>query len=317
MTDQIVIAYILDLILGDPRWLPHPVVLMGKGISIFEKRLLRPDLTEKGKRVAGCVLAVTLVFGTWFVAGALITITGSYSPKLSLAISIFLAYTTLATRSLYTETVAVMTRLENHDIVGAKRRLAGLVSRETQGLDDSGVCRALVETVAENTSDGIVAPLFYLGIGGAPLALAYKAINTLDSMIGYRTSRYIDFGWASARFDDVANFIPARITALLMIVVASILGKDWKTAFVTVRKEGRNHESPNAGFPEAAMAGALGIRLGGPSVYFGQICEKPFMGSAREPLSVKKVKESLCIMIGVSILMIVGLVLIRVAFSIL
>lgn len=312
MTGQILIAYILDLILGDPRWLPHPVVLMGKGIAFFEKRLSRPGMTERGKRIAGCALAVGLVFGTWLLAEGLLCLTRSCDWRLGLAVSIFLAYTTLATRSLHREATAVVAHLAHHDRIRARKRLAGLVSRETQGLEDPEICRALIETVAENTSDGIVAPLFYLGIGGPALALAYKAASTLDSMVGYRSARYLHFGWASARLDDVANFIPARITAFLMVGIAWVLGKDGKRAIVTVWREGRSHESPNAGLPEAAMAGALRIRLGGPSTYFGQIHEKPYMGKAIEPLSLHKAEESMGIMVGVSLAMVTGVVLTRV-----
>jgi adenosylcobinamide-phosphate synthase len=311
MTGQIVIAYVLDLVFGDPRWLPHPVVLMGKGVTFLEKRLLRPSMTRKAKRLAGCVVVVVLVFGTWLLANALLNLTSTYGSGLGLAVSIFLAYTTLATRSLHREATAVMERLKNDDIAGARRRLAALVSRDTQDLDHSGISRALVETVAENSSDGIVAPLFYLGIGGPALALAYKAINTLDSMVGYRNARYVDFGWASARLDDVANFIPARITVLLTVVVARVVGREWKCAFVAAWEEGRNHESPNAGFPEAAMAGALGVQLGGPSVYFGQVHKKPYIGSAKEPLSIQKVGESIQIMLGVSVAMVIGVALTR------
>jgi adenosylcobinamide-phosphate synthase len=172
-----------------------------------------------------------------------------------------------------------------------------------------------VETVAENASDGIVAPLLYLAIGGPAWALAYKAVNTLDSMVGYRNSRYVDFGWASAKLDDLANFIPARVTAFLMVVVTYVFGRDWKSSFRTVCREARNHESPNAGFPEAAMAGALGVRLGGPSIYFGRTHEKPYIGSAEEPVSAHKVRESLRIMIGSSIAMVMGVVLMRMALS--
>jgi adenosylcobinamide-phosphate synthase len=314
MTGQIPIAYVLDLIVGDPRWIPHPVVFMGKAIGWLEKGRLRQGMTRATKRLAGCVLAAVLVLGTWFLADAVLRLTSRVDPRLGLAVSVFLAFTTLATRSLYRETAAVVAHLKRNEIDGARELLAGLVGRDTEGLDDSEICRALVETVAENTSDGIVAPLFYLGIGGPGLALAYKAVNTLDSMVGYRTARYIDFGWASARLDDLANFIPARITALLTVVVATVLRKDGKRAWITARREGRNHESPNAGFPEAAMAGALQVRLGGPSAYFGETQEKPYIGLAGQPLSSHKVMESLRIMMGVSVAMVLAVVLVRILF---
>ncbi len=315
MNVQIIIAYVLDLLIGDPRWLPHPVVLMGRGIGLLERWLFPPGLSQRSQRFAGCVLAGILAFGTWGLATGLLWLTMHYSRELGIGFSIFLAYTTLATHNLHRETTGVVKSLSNHDRAGARNRLAGLVGRDTQGLEDTEICRALVETVAENTSDGIVAPLFYLGIGGPALALTYKAVNTLDSMVGYRNSRYINFGWASARLDDLANFIPARITALLMIGMAFVLGKDWKSAFLTAWKEGRNHDSPNAGFPEAAMAGALRIRLGGPSSYSGRIHEKPFIGKAAEPLSLDKVTEGVWIMYGVSGAMTILVVLARVMIS--
>ncbi|MBW2056140.1 MAG: cobalamin biosynthesis protein CobD [Deltaproteobacteria bacterium] len=304
MTGQIIIAYLADLIFGDPRWLPHPVVMMGKGIALSERLLLRPGLTERGKKWAGCVLVGLVVGGTWVLAEGSLRLARCYDWRLGVAVSIFLAYTTLATRSLGREASSVVERLGAGDTTGARKRLAGLVSRDTRHLDDSEICRAVVETVAENTSDGIVAPLFYLGIGGPALALAYKAVNTLDSMVGYRNSRYLDFGWASARLDDAANFLPSRITALLIVWVSFVLGRDWKKALETAWREGRNHESPNAGFPEAAVAGALGIRLGGPSVYFGEVLQKPYIGKAFEPVSVQRAGESIGIMFGVSLAMV-------------
>jgi adenosylcobinamide-phosphate synthase len=317
MTAHITIAYLLDLILGDPRWLPHPVVLMGRGITAMERCLWRAGGTARRQRLAGMVLTVILVGGTWILAEGLLRLTQHAGWIWGAIASVFLAYTTLATRSLHREAEAVIVRLAKQDRVGARERLAGLVSRETQHLDDDEICRALIETVAENTSDGIVAPLFYLGLGGPALALVYKATSTLDSMIGYRNERYLHFGWAAARLDDAANLIPARITALLMVGIAFVLGKDWRGALRTVRREAGHHESPNAGFPEAAVAGALRIRLGGPSTHFGKTHEKPHLGEAHEPLSVAKARESVQIMIGVSVAMATGVVLTRAVLSLL
>lgn len=317
MTVQIIIAYLLDLVFGDPHWLPHPVVLMGRAITTLEKCLCRAGGTPNRLRLAGVVLTVILVGATWILAESVLRLTHHAGWIWGAIVSVFLAYTTLATRSLYREANAVIVRLANHDRPGARDRLAGLVSRDTQHMDDDEICRALIETVAENTSDGIVAPLFYLGFGGPALALVYKAINTLDSMVGYQNDRYLHFGWAAARLDDVANFIPARITALLMVGVAFLLGKDWTGALRTVRRDARRHESPNAGFPEAAVAGALRIRLGGPSTHSGTIREKPHLGDTHEPLSVGKARESVQIMLGVSMVMATGVVLSRAVLSLL
>jgi adenosylcobinamide-phosphate synthase len=197
----------------------------------------------------------------------------------------------------------VLKEINNKDLPAARKKLSYLVGRDTKHLSEKEVIKAAVESIAESASDGIIAPLFYLILGGPVLALIYKAINTLDSMVGYKNERYKDFGWFSARLDDAANFIPSRISGLLIAISSLIIGKDYKNSLMTMIKDGRKHLSPNAGFPEAGMAGALGVRLGGPSLYNGQLCLKPYIGEERNKLQPRLINEALSITLVSSMLM--------------
>jgi adenosylcobinamide-phosphate synthase len=209
-----------------------------------------------------------------------------------LTVSIFLAYTTLATRSLHVETKKVLQALEAGDLERARRELSLLVGRDTAHLDEPEILRALVETIAENISDGVIAPLFYLGLGGPAWAMTYKAINTLDSMVGYKNERYRHIGWASARLDDLANFFPARLAGLMIALSSFILGKSWRDSLTILGRDHGRHESPNSAWPEAAMAGALGVQLGGLNYYFGQPNQKPFIGDPKKNLERGDVREA-------------------------
>jgi adenosylcobinamide-phosphate synthase len=202
--------------------------------------------------------------------------------------------------------------LEQKDLNRAREEVGFLVGRETNHLDEKEICRALIETVSENTSDGIVAPLFYLVIGGPALAMAYKALNTLDSMVGYRNDRYRYFGWASAKGDDVANFLPSRLTALLFVFSSFIVGKRWRGAWRAAWRDGGKNPSPNSGYPEAAMAGALGVQLGGENLYFGRIEEKPLIGESERPVDRNVAKESLLLMISTSLIAAMIAILVKV-----
>ena len=299
---EISAAYIIDLIIGDPQGYPHPVKLIGRAISFFEKKFLQWAASPWKQRFLGGVLAVIIVSGAGIFTWTIIRITGWVHPILSFITTIFFAYTTLATRNLYDEAKRVIHTLEKGNLILARKEMGYLVSRDTDHLNEEGICRALIETVSENTSDGIVAPLFYLAIGGAPLAMAYKALNTLDSMVGYKNERFRYLGWASARADDLANFIPARMTALLFVVSSFILGKDWKSSGRMAWRDGHKHLSPNSGYPEAAVAGALGVQLGGKNIYFGIPQEKPLIGEPKKPIHPKAVDDSLKLMIGVSLI---------------
>ena len=257
---QILIALLLDLVLGDPRWLPHPVRLIGRLIAALEGPARRaiPDA-----RLAGSVTALAVIMAAALTTGAMIGIAGWIHPLLEDAVSILLLYTTLAARDLADHSIGVYRALERFDLAEARRLVSWLVGRDTERLTEAEVVRAAVESVAENTVDGIIAPLFFAAIGGPAMAMAYKAASTLDSMIGYRSERFIDFGRTAAKIDDGANYIPARLAAPIIAVAAALTGGRAAAAWRIARRDGRKHMSPNAGIAEAAFAGALGIRLGG------------------------------------------------------
>lgn len=274
---EIVLAFLLDALIGDPRWLPHPVRLIGRAIEGMESAL---RLRIKDQRLAGALLVLAIAGGAFLsalaVTHALRSFTEGAVGVLARVLIIYLVSTTIALRGLVESVKGV---LQSPDLDDARKKLGHIVGRDTQGLDKDGVRRAAVETLAENTSDGVVAPLFYLALGGLPLAVLYKAVNTLDSMVGYKDEKYLELGRASARLDDILNYVPARITGVLMVFSALLIpGLNMKEALRVMLRDGGKNPSPNAGVPEAAMAGALGIRLGGPSTYGGKTIEKPFIG---------------------------------------
>lgn len=278
---ELLMASALDAIVGDPRWAPHPVRVIGRGIASIDRRIRTICRSAMGLRIAGICLAGGLPCMVYVVGAILIEEAEGLAWWFGSALSIGAASTTLAARDLWDHVRAVEGPLNAGDLPAARRAVAMIVGRDTGDLSDSEVARATVETVAESAADGVIAPLFYLAIGGAPLALAYKAVNTLDSMIGHRDERYADFGWASAKIDDLANWIPARITALLLISGAMLatgqLGRSrngWRVFY----RDGGKHPSPNSGRPEAAMAGLLGVRLGGTNFYDGIAQARPVLG---------------------------------------
>jgi adenosylcobinamide-phosphate synthase len=272
-------AYVLDLVAGDPRSMPHPVVLMARLARAIEGQV-RPLACSPVAQLAGGALIVTAVVGLSAVAGwLLLEASATLSHAAELLVAVVLGWTTLATRSLLEHAAAVLGALDDGDLPRARAQVARIVGRDTEGLDESGVARAVIETVAESSSDGIVAPLLYLTLGGPPLALAYKAVNTLDSMIGHREPPYLHLGRVAARLDDLANLVPARLTALLIVVAALLTRRSCSSAWRVWRRDGGKHASPNAGQPEAAMAGALGVRLGGVSHYDGQPADRALLGA--------------------------------------
>lgn len=294
---------LLDLLFGDPRWMPHPVVAMGKMITGLEKTLRkRFGKTPRGELCAGACLAVFLpVF--WFAVPALcLWGLGLLHPLLRFFLHAFWCWQVLALHDLRKESMAVYERLRAGDLPGARRAVSYIVGRETAQLSAEGVTKAAVETVAENTSDGVVAPLLFLAIGGAPLGLAYKAINTMDSMIGYKTPRYLFFGRAAAKLDDAANFVPARLTALLMILCCAAPGFSMRGAFHVWRRDRFHQPSPNAGQAEAACAGGLGVQLGGPARYFGVAVEKKTIGDALRPITPEEIRRANVLLYGTSLL---------------
>jgi len=296
----LITALLLDLCLGDPRWLPHPVVGIGRLISALEKVLRRLFRSE---RLGGLLLLVVVVGVTYLAAAVLLKLAYAVSPYLGFAAATVLSWTCLAARSLQLESKLVADRLTAGDLEGARQYLSRIVGRDTDDLTEPEIWRALVETVAENASDGVIAPLFYLMLGGPALGLAYKAVNTLDSMVGYKNERYLLFGQASARFDDLANWLPARLTGLLMVAVAPLVGLSAKDALRVMLRDGRNHSSPNSGVPEAAAAGALGVRLGGTNRYFGKPVEKPTIGDPQRNLSAESYRGVIRLMYGATALM--------------
>ncbi len=272
-------AYFIDCAVGDPEWLPHPVRVIGACTQTGERFFRRFGKDSRYEILSGAVLASGLVIGSGVVTHWLISKITRQSKSLGAAFEIALASTCLATRNLLDETNSVLTALENKDLDTARSRLARIVGRDTDTLDETEIGRALIETLAESLSDGIIAPLFYLALGGVPLAMAYKTINTLDSMIGHKDERYFYFGRVSARIDDVANYLPARLTALLICASTLLLEPSaLPSSLTTWRNDGHKHASPNAGQPESAMAGALQVRLGGINTYQGEVIPTPIMG---------------------------------------
>jgi adenosylcobinamide-phosphate synthase len=305
MNDRRVLAaaYLFDWIAGDPERLPHPVRLIGKGVEQGERILRRPGQTPTAELVAGGMLTLGLVAAVYFGTARTIAWANKKSPTLAFAAEIVLGWTCLASRSLHDEATAVVSALDTGDILHARRRLARIVGRDTQQLDAQEISRAVIETVAESSSDGVIAPMFYMSVGGVPLAMAYKAINTLDSMIGHADERYFYFGKIAARLDDVANFVPSRLTALGITATAIVLRDANPAAALNIwLRDGMKHKSPNAGQPESAMAGALRVRLGGENFYAGEPVAAPLMGEEFPQPSPQKAKQAIQIAAGVSIL---------------
>lgn len=304
---SVFLGFLLDLCFGDPRWLPHPVVWMGKGISRMEKFLrLHFPKTPKGELAAGILLAICIPLASFLTSLGVLLLAYRISFWLWFVLHTFWAYQIPASRCLATESRKVYRKLAASDLSGARTQLSWLVGRDTQSLSEEEVTKACVETVAENTSDGVTAPLFYLLIGGVPLGFLYKAVNTLDSMVGYRNETYRYFGTASAKLDDALNWLPSRICAVLMICAAWLLRLDARNAWRIFRRDRSKHLSPNSAQTESVAAGALGIRLGGTHLYFGKPVEKPTIGDARRPARPEDILTANRLMIGTSILSALG-----------
>lgn len=291
----LLLGFFLDLLLGDPRWLPHPIRAIGALIAALEKALRKLFPKRQGGELAGGAALVILVLA---LSGGftllVLWLCGQVGLWLRFLAETVLCYQLLATRSLKGESMKVYQALKAGDLEGARHAVSMIVGRDTQRLDEAGVARAAVETVAENASDGVIAPLLFLAIGGAPLGMAYKAVNTMDSMVGYKNDRYLWFGRCAAKLDDLVNFIPARLAGLLMCLGAGFSGFDGPNALRIFRRDRKNHKSPNSAHTEAAAAGALHIQLGGPNYYFGKLVDKPAIGDADhpvEPLDIVRVNR--------------------------
>ncbi|NLD46742.1 MAG: cobalamin biosynthesis protein CobD [Clostridiaceae bacterium] len=277
----VAVGFALDMMLGDPRWLPHPICLIGKLIAWLEKKI---RAAVKSDLCGGVLLAVIVLACCYCVPFFILFASGKVSSYFSLALETLFCYTIFAARSLKTESMKVYYPLVKGEKDEAKKFLSYIVGRDTGKLDESGIIKATVETVAENTTDGVVAPLLFMVIGGAPLAFLYKGINTMDSMIGYKNEKYIRFGKFAARLDDAANYIPARISAFFMIISSAIIGLDYKNAFKIYLRDRKNHKSPNSAQTESVCAGALNIQLAGNAYYFGEFVQKPTIGDGNRKI---------------------------------
>lgn len=299
-----VLGFFLDLLLGDPYWLPHPIRLMGSCITKIEKWLRQEEKDNKrvciqGKKLVGIMLGGTLCCTAGILFGAFFL-----HPFVGVLVETVMTYQILAMKCLKVESMKVYAALEAKDLEGARRAVSMIVGRDTKALKQEQIAKAAIETVAENTSDGVIAPMLYTAIGGPILGFCYKAINTMDSMVGYKNERYLYFGRAAAKLDDIANFLPARISAYLMIVVAFLFGKNFsaKGAYDIYKRDRRKHASPNSAHTEAVCAGALGIQLAGDASYFGKVVKKPYIGDALRKVENEDIKRSNQLMYGTAVL---------------
>lgn len=287
------LGFVLDLIFGDPQWMPHPVRAIGRLISGLERMLRKVfPKTEEGELIAGGALVILVVGVSTALTGLLLWLCGWIHPWLAFAAETLICYQLLAAKALKVESMKVYSALKNESLEAGRKAVSMIVGRDTACLDEAGVTRAAVETVAENASDGVIAPLLFLAIGGAPLGMAYKAVNTMDSMVGYKNDQYLYFGRAAARLDDVVNFIPARLAGVLMCLSAFLVGQDGKAAWRIFKRDRKNHKSPNSAHTEAACAGALHIQLGGSNYYFGKLVVKPTMGDALRPVELEDIPRA-------------------------
>ncbi len=285
-------GYILDLIFGDPYWLPHPIRFIGTLISKLEKPVRKGFKdTPKSLITGGTVLVLLVLLVSVLVPFFILFLLYRYLPWLGFAIESIMCYQILATKCLKVESMRVYHSLKKGDLKDARYKVSMIVGRDTQQLDEAGVARAAVETVAENTSDGVIAPMIFLAAGGPVLGFFYKAVNTMDSMIGYKNDKYLYFGRTAAKLDDVLNYIPARISALLMIAVCPLAGFNGKEAGRIYLRDRHNHSSPNSAHTEAVCAGALGLKLAGDAYYFGKLHKKPTIGDDTRPIETEDIKR--------------------------
>jgi len=296
------LGFLLDLILGDPEFIPHPVVLIGKLISKTEKAV-RPGFPaeKRGERTAGVLFALIVAAVCYAVPAAVLTFAGMVNRWLRFAIEVFWCWQIFACRTLAKEAGMVREKVDSGDLAAARTQIARIVGRDTGGLSMTEIIKACIETVAESASDGVIAPMFFIAIGGVPFGFLYKAINTMDSMVGYKNDKYRYFGTAAARLDDAANFIPARHTALLMIAAAPLIGLDGKGAMEMWKRDRLKHLSPNSGNPESACAGALGVQLGGDATYFGRLFRKATLGDPLREVEPEDIDRAVRLMYAASV----------------
>ena len=289
-----IMGFVLDLFLGDPAGFPHPVRFIGALISKLNDYLLKEQDSPREKRINGLKMVVIVIAIPVAITALIMLVAYTINPYLGIIIEAVITYQCLAAKSLYSESMKVYYALRDEGLVYGRDAVAMIVGRDTKSLDEIGVTKAAVETVAENTSDGVIAPMIYLAIGGPVLGIAYKAINTMDSMVGYKNDKYLDFGRAAAKLDDVVNFIPARISAIIMIISAFILGEEYDgiNALRIFRRDRFNHSSPNSAQTESVCAGALSIRLAGDAYYFGKLVKKDYIGDDIKKISHEDIKKA-------------------------
>ncbi|MGX9416838.1 adenosylcobinamide-phosphate synthase CbiB [Vibrio sp. WJH972] len=288
----IIFAYLLDRFIGDPPSWPHPIRWIGSLISKLERWIRSRCHTERHLYIGGFVLWFVTVGLTWSATWLLIVFSYQVTIWFGVVVQIWLALTVLASRSLNDAAIEVYQALKYGSLEESRTKLSYIVGRDTTNLDRKQIQRAVVETVAENTVDGVIAPLFYLFIGGIPLAMAYKAVNTLDSMVGYKNDKYAQMGFVSAKVDDVANWLPARLSYFFLSLAAYSMKLDYSAALKVGYRDRNNHKSPNCAWSEGAVAGALGVRLGGPNVYFGQTVEKPWIGDGCRDIDIEDIRTT-------------------------
>ena len=305
-------GFLLDCLLGDPHNPWHPICLIGYLISFLEKKIRKLFSKQpKGEFYGGLVMVVLVLFISTAVPIVLLKAAKWIHPYLALVLEIIMCYQLLAARSLRDESMKVYHALHQHDIEGARKSVSMIVGRDTQRLDAAGIAKAAVETVAENASDGVIAPMIFIAMGGVPLGFFYKAVNTMDSMVGYKNEKYLYFGRAAAKLDDVMNYVPSRISGLLMVASAALTGGDAKRAWHIFCRDRYNHASPNSAQTEAACAGALGLQLAGDAWYFGERYHKPTIGDAVREIEDADIIRANCLMYGAAVLCLVICVIIR------
>ena len=287
------LGFVLDLLFGDPHWLPHPIRLIGNLIASLEK-LNKKELSDTKKFLRGFAMVVVVI--AWTTGVTAVILEGAYGlhPAIGCAMEAIMTYQILATKCLKVESMKVYEQLQKQDLPAARKAVSMIVGRDTEQLDETGVAKAAIETVAENASDGVIAPMLYTALGGPVLGFLYKAVNTMDSMVGYKNDRYLHFGRAAAKLDDVVNFFPARISALLMIGAAFLSGKSYngRQAWRIWRRDSRKHASPNSAQTESVCAGALGIQLAGDASYFGKVVKKPYIGDPKRQVEYEDIRRA-------------------------
>jgi adenosylcobinamide-phosphate synthase len=290
MIGALVIGYVIDLWIGDPQGMWHPICFIGNMISLFQKGLRKVfPKTERGELCGGVLMVILVLICSTAIPMVLLFLCFKIHWILGYVVEIYMCYSILATKSLRTESMKVYTALATDGLLAGRHAVSMIVGRDTESLSETGVIKATVETIAENTSDGVLAPMFYMVIGGPVLGYFYKAVNTMDSMVGYKNEKYLYFGRAAAKLDDVMNFIPSRLSALLMILSAPLAGLDAKSARAIYKRDRRNHASPNSAQTESVMAGALHVQLAGDAWYFGEKHEKPFIGDDKRPIEAEDI----------------------------